>query len=540
MENQKTKERRAKPRKWKAKLVDVVKDLREKNGLEVDDCPGDFQKEIENRTDARTPEISYILRFLRVILTKNKTLPESFLLHRLIILFVLARIESLTFDDKKQYKFKKEWITDVGTDKKFYSGDDRNEKEKDEEWVFSNFDVYWNGGEIKENNNNKKIENHGEVIKKHFDEILGSVEKDLESRVKNFQSTEDFDNNQAPTLANFPEAFTNLVVIVGDYYGEINRFPEYHFELFRKSASNTVLTYLLQLGLPKDALILSDHLIMRAKETKRKELLADKNILVIGSPLVNIVSRFLTLRKSLIFNFVYRDKAYSGYSDFYDNLEIKLGNKPAVVRSFYKLMDKTKEDIKSIELKDVGEKIEHEDLNRIKEAIEELRELLGNDEAKNKDVIELFNPIEIFSPFSPTFLSSSTDSKTKDYALITIGENPWSVSSEESYPKRSLVAVCGLNRISTAGAMKTLLDKEELEKHPLGGLILVDEPPDSRGLKEIFESTPDWITSKYSLQDISKAIKNESQKSRENQKFFGLFNEMEFENYKRLVTKYIS
>lgn len=530
------------PRIWRKKLTKFLKELREENPeLPINQCPSPLSQEnYESDHESKEneiPDIGHMVRLFRSFISHNKPLPNSPKLQRLFILLFLTRIEAL----KGQTRFKEYWVTDNSNVRKpGPKKDPTPETANFENSVKDLFPKLWG--------------KYGEEIEKYFINIFEPIEEnfriEIEETKKNPTANFNQNTNLAPTLANFPEAFNNLVIIVGDYYGEINRLPKHHFELFRESASNTNLMYLLQLGLPKDAIILSDHLLLQATEEQRIELLFDKNILVLGSPKVNVVSRFVNLEKKLIFNFVYKEIAYSLSKTFYDDLEKKLGrSNPSAVKLFYKLMDETNPDlVENYILKEEDGEIDTRELKRIKQAIISLREKVGFD-ANNQEVFKFFKPIEMFSPLAKTFHNLS-DEPTEEFAVISLGENPWLKPTEktnEDSPKHSLIAICGINRVSTAIAVKVLLKKDALKKRPLGGLIRIDKP-DARGLKEIIKSEYRWLTPEYKSEDILQKLDHEidlfnSKKDNappsDMSKYFNNFNEKDLENYRRIVSKYI-
>lgn len=94
------------------------------------------------------------------------------------------------------------------------------------------------------------------------------------------------------TLLDFPQAFCPLTVVVGDRREETEH-PKSAGDLFAYSASPSDLSSILHLGLPSDTDIVSDKVFVTADEDYLKERFGQKNLLIIGSPASNLLSRIV-------------------------------------------------------------------------------------------------------------------------------------------------------------------------------------------------------------------------------------------------------
>lgn len=94
------------------------------------------------------------------------------------------------------------------------------------------------------------------------------------------------------TLLDFPQAFCPLTVVVGDRREE-SEHPKSAGDLFAYSASPSDLSWILQLGLPHDTEIVSDKVFVVSDEDYLKERFGNKNLLIIGSPSSNLLSRIV-------------------------------------------------------------------------------------------------------------------------------------------------------------------------------------------------------------------------------------------------------
>jgi len=523
---------------WRFELAEFLTNERENEaGLSRAQSIGSeiYKQQIESETTPRPPDLAFLIRLLMLFhRVKGHNLPRP-RLRRLFILWILARLEYIFHDteSKKELEgLKKELHEDFRS-----KPDDPFTAEATNNQIF---DYYWRTS--------------GAEVRQRLHEALAplSVESPLEGE------TTPPVINHLPTLAQFPEAFSPLLVVVGGYIGGRNRKPEHAAELFTRPQSFINLQYLLRLKLSEDTEIVSDRLLLDLKKDKeRAEWLGRKHVLVIGSPTVNLFSRHLIRNKKLIFNFVFENSTYQLGTDFYDETIKKsdhvditdLLDSSSAVKIFYRMMQKKGEiDINSPEF-DLG-RISVEDKNKIKSKVSEIRELAGmteaGDEADSDDIIEKFVPTQYFSPLDLR-LSHCADGQLEESAVISLGENIWSdlLPKEDRENRRyAILAVCGQNRFSTALALKALSheykDYEGGYTHrPLGGVLKIRRS-ELKGPKQVTDSEWHWLGKTYEAQKVLTMIDGARELfEKDPSVFFPLFKSWpEVEAYKEMVAQY--
>lgn len=520
--------------KWRRKFGSFLKRERERNPLlSRRDCPDDsYQAEIE--TFKTAPDLPYFFRLMMTFLAEGKPLPLPPHLHRLLILWILARIETVY----EPLNFRERAVSDYSgaskpksPKKADYKNDEAYEKDKElyEEEINKVFGEYW--------------DTWGVEVQNYIQDLLSPIEKELESELNLVERiAKSRASDQLPALDLFPKGFEPLTVIVGDYFGEMNRPPKHVSELFRQSQSLINLHYLLNLKLPEKTEIVSDHLFLQLSEDERAQELGNKHLLIIGSPLVNSVSRHLILNKSLIFNFVYDESTYRLGKDFYDfiNEEGLLEIKPAV-EIFYQMMETLDEiNIDDPAYTDSG--VNREDREKIKEKVLRIRDLAGETKANNRYVTQMFSPKKRFSPLKPN-LDNFTREDEEEFAVISLGENHWSNrlrQNNKQHKSYAIIAVCGVNRVSTAIALKALANKDNLNKHPLGGLLEITKFK-SNGTKRITKSTYKWLDEEYQIPDILTKVGDALKSFKKPSVFSQYFKtEGELETYVEMVKHFMS
>jgi hypothetical protein len=224
---------------------------------------------------------------------------------------------------------------------------------------------------------------------------------------------------------------------------------------------------------------------------------------------------------------------------FYDTLiETGLLEMPEALRLFYRLMEVPpgEVDIDSPEYRDV----EEGDRRKIKELVFIIRDLAGDTSATNKDVTELFQPTEMFSPFEQT-LRHATSASYHEVAVISLGENYWAnlLRKKGEPPRYASIFVAGVNEMSTTAAVRVLGNKEELRKHPLGGLLDIWWTH-LLGPRRMAGARHKWFTREYEAHEVLKKVSQiPQQSSGKREGAFGLFEEKgELELYKELVEQH--
>jgi|GEM_PF-3938751 len=502
--------------KWRREFGNLFKAERERRPeLARSDSPDEgYLTEIE--TFKSVPDLAYLFRLMIRFRELNKPLPAAPRLHLLLVRWTLARIEAMyeqlgfreqVLEDfekprppKRERRSREEYRRDKEEFGAVLEEYERRKPRRPKDNDFQSKDDYRSAFEAYEKRIEEAFTENFEPaeVRDHFMKVLSGVEEKLREEVERAES-ERGQVGALPTLDLFPDKFERITVVVGDYFGKINRLPEHISELFRKSQSFINLHHLLRLGLPQNTEIMSDHLFLQLSEDERAQELGDRHLLVIGSPSVNSVSRDLVLKKSLVFNFVYGEKTYNLGEDFYDSINTAgLLETRAAVEVFYRMME-TAGEINVDEQRFVDRGVRREDRVRIRDKVLRLRAVIDNDEANHDYVTELFTPKRMFSPLRPTLPDCASDDE-KESAIISLGVNPWSQRLGKGKP-HAVIAVCGVNRISTAKALKALSDKDNLSTRPLGGLLEVTKFL-SGGPKRVTKSTYEWLDEGYEAGDL--------------------------------------
>lgn len=285
------------PGEWGRKFAALMRQDRKERNLALHEYPkgGKYQEGVE--LARQVPDLAYLLRLIIWYRHKGIALPSGPRLRAILICWTLARLERWP----KSKTFREDLVLDYNELQKPVREDSEDIKEAFEKEIERLFPAVWE-------------QQGGPEAQEYFRNTLASLYEKLAA--ESYIEIRDEEPPQLappslPTLDRFPEDFQPLVIIVGGFFGKICREPEHLSDLFRQAQSFSNLFYLPRLGLPENTEIVTDRLLLDLhSEEERAEFLGDKHVLVIGSPLVNIVSRYLVLNKKLVFNFVFGKKTY--------------------------------------------------------------------------------------------------------------------------------------------------------------------------------------------------------------------------------------
>lgn len=518
---------------WGKKFADLMRQERQERKLALQDYPkwGKYQEDVEHAR--QVPDLAYLLRLIIWYRHKNVALPSGPRLRAILICWALARLER--WPESKT--FREDLVLDYEELTKPERDAYRDVKEAFKKEVERLFPAVWEqrgGPEAREYFQN--------ILAPAYEKFIGGDYEDVITE-ELLQADKDLQHS-LPTLDRFPKDFQPLVVIVGGYYGKIDREPEHLSDLFRQAQSFSNLYYLLRLGLPKETEIVTDRLLLDLHdENERADFLGNKHVLVIGSPLVNIVSRHLVLNKKLVFNFVFGKKTYQLGKNFYDHTiarrndewtkrsEFDEGESIALLR---KLIDARSDEFEKIS-KTSG--LSLDDKAFIQHIVLDIRSSLGDPDANHELVTEQFRPSNLFSPFNNLLLNSSADS-FHEHGLISVGENIWSMMQSGEKPKHALVLVSGVNELSTSIALRALSERDTFVEHPLGGILEIKQGTGS-GPKRITGGTPKWLTRGYVTADLLAKIDEVLERFTDRPSAYELFDtKEELEQYRGMVTQY--
>jgi hypothetical protein len=524
--------------KWRRELARFLKTERKDEAkLTQEEAPHPKTiKLYEKETPKKIPDLDYLIRLLMLFHREKNHKASPSRLRRLFMLWIFARIEHI-INNPEIKGFKREVVSDFKL-----KLDDPDDIESDETKIFT---YYWRKS--------------GVTVQKQVHDALYPFSKDIPSEAETIPPdskclpTSDseplpiLDSKHLPTFAHFPEHFSPLTVIVGDYVGGENHEPRHFSELFRQSQSTINLHYLLQLNLPSDTEIVSDRLLLELKddEERAKQLLGHRHLLVIGSPLVNSFSRHLILKKKLVFNFVFRKEPYDLWNDFYDDIK-KTGllDTPDAVAMFNQMMN-TQGRIVVRHHKLSGDEISEEHRKEIKKKVLEMRRKTKYENMTSAKLIKkYFRPNHYFSPFESD-LQSCKEEPDEAFAVVSLGENYWAENyvykKGGEYPRRALIAVCGEDRIATAVALKALRSKhkESFQNRPLGGALKITRSG-LNGPKRVTESRFNWLDKEYKASEVLTEIDHALESFDENpDAYTPLFNSKgDIETYREIVKQY--
>jgi hypothetical protein len=508
-----------KPGDWRRELAVLMREERKLRELQLSDYPkfGGYQDDVENAR--QVPDLGYLLRLMIWYRQKGIAIPSRSRLRAILICWALARLEAVPEGDT----FREHLITDYAEITK-PSTKSPAAKDAFKKTVAEVFTALW-------------PERGGPEAQEYIREMIGPIYKEIIGHKPLLLEQEPLDQ-RLPTLDRFPEAFQPLVVIVGGYFGKIGRDPDHISDLFRQSQNVSNLHYLLRLNLPPETEIVSDRLLLELHDDPERadELLGSKHVLVIGSPLVNVVSRHLVLNKKLIFNFVFNKQAYLLGKNFYDDMiKSRLFENLASVVLLRKLMDARTEEFEEISSR--ASEPSSLDKARIEKIVLSIRQRIGAPEANHDSVTDLFRPSNIFSPFSSLLLHAGADTNHQ-HGVISLGENIWSKISHGT-PKHALVFVGGTHELSTAIALRDLSAKEALVDYPLGG-ILETISGNAPGPKRVTGVGSKWITEKYQAHNLLNKIDRVLETFADVPSANTLFDtQTELEDYRDMVAKYL-
>jgi hypothetical protein len=474
------------------------------------------QKQAESKKKRAVNELDYVLRFLMWLLSE-KHQPSVQRLRCLVIAWFLAKVEYTT----EQASFQETIAEDFGNEF------------GDLESTDAIFREAW--------------EKYGTTVQSRLEETFSPIYESLLTESE--QEAADPQSNvgtahRLPTVDRFPEAFSPLAVIVGGYGGDINKEPEHIYELFRQSQSLVNLHYLPHLNLDPSTQIISDQLFIELDDDQRaSEVLGNHHLLVIGGPLVNAVSRHLTLTKQLAFNFTYDSPTYRWEKGVYDFLtESGLFKNALSVKMLFRMLEIPHDILEITRPEFVHEDIDPAVVQEIKNMVFKIRhDFMGNLSANNRDISEQFRPQKIFSPLDPKLRSCVNDNR-HERAIISLGENPWSKrlrKKNPTLPRYEVIVVAGINPLSTAIAVKALSKKGNFVERPLGGLLDIIEDRRHGEYKRVIESTYDWLTTPYEVKDILTSIDHALAHFDERPNSFTLFNTSEsLRSYREIIEHY--
>lgn len=312
------------------------------------------------------------------------------------------------------------------------------------------------------------------------------------------------------SLADFPEKFDPLIVVTGD---RREARPKSKGDLLAYSLSNIDLTYLLNLEL-KSVRILTDKIFVLLDQEELQNLFGKTNILTIGSPAVNFLTRHINSQ-----NLFYFDIPDTAVKDILEHEKIinNIRYDPEHLFIYKEIFERglTPDEIIKQDLMDYPDR---ENLTVIcNQLYGEFNALKLNN--KNwKQFIHNFDRTGIYDPIDGNKHAVATK-PYNDFGIISFAQNPY--SKGDYY----IITIAGIHGIATALGAKLLATKEALYDRPFGGIFEVVFPEYGAWYAKVDKAQIKWQTRSYkerynSIESILKLI-NERKKNKQGQ--FGFF-----------------
>lgn len=287
--------------------------------------------------------------------------------------------------------------------------------------------------------------------------------KELVLREQHASSNADSLEAKDRNLANFPEAFYPLLVVCGDR----RESPQKDWsDLFADSMSPLDLTFLVRLGLrpvtlmpdgsEQKTLIFSDRLFASADESQLRKTFSSVNLLVIGSPKVNLLARRVNFSSLFRFTLKRTDEARI----LHERLEKEeLLRQTNLVQAFAIMCQTTPHT--------ALDENQRRDLGLSRKQVDELLEL-GADllgQATISEALEMFYPTGISDLAKRYHWTRHSDAEKLGF--VSLAAHPFN-------PERVCILAAGLEGVSTAHCLKSLVHaKKAYAEHPFGGVLTV-------------------------------------------------------------------
>jgi hypothetical protein len=290
------------------------------------------------------------------------------------------------------------------------------------------------------------------------------------------------------TLDNFPNAFLPLVVVIGD---RRENPPHNMADILAYSVSATDILFMYHLGLCMKSIdVISDKIFVLEDTKTLKKKFGNTNLLIIGSPAVNLLSR--KINESSLFHFNISQKAKKQLA-MQEEILGKLKFERTSLRIYHEILYGATS-IDEIIRKVKGHKT---NIQTLKASINELLKKHEQTGLSNwKDLLHEFDRPGIKDPIDNTIHGESPKPHL-DYGLISIAPNPYSDSDEYSS-----IYVAGVHAPGTAHCLRLLSEHEAFVAHPFGGVLEIDINLNQGWSDRLYNATIDWQTSNYSEKDV--------------------------------------
>lgn len=307
------------------------------------------------------------------------------------------------------------------------------------------------------------------------------------------------------TLDSFPEDFKPLIIVTGDRR-EIP--PQSKGDLLAYSVSSTDVMYMNHLNILPDeeftdhGLVVSDKQFVEESEEVLQERFGSTNILVVGSPAVNLLAR--RINDQCLFRFAISENAKIELEEQYDFIDDNIDDDYDLFiynQCLEGIFDSKTILARYIDLLPNIDRLK----TKVNKIVPEFKttKICKNIKTHRRPTRYLMHKLDIPGIFDPT--SGTVRGKrlgpNVDYGLITITKNPFSDTDEYS-----LVYVAGVHGPGTALGLKKLAEKDAFTMHPLGGVFDVHLKKQAVYFERILSSDEMWETPGYRIEDVKSDI----------------------------------
>ena len=276
------------------------------------------------------------------------------------------------------------------------------------------------------------------------------------------------------SLTTFPRGFEPMTIVVGDRREEP---PVTRGDLLAGSASTEDVRHILSLGFadPRSVIRTDKLMVNTVNEEDLRRVFGSTNLLVVGSPFVNFVSRFVNQSSAFRFG------PAKVLRTWHQSLNDLKGVDGVELEAFATLSQGTGIDAKTV-------KEQHLTHDRLSD-LERLTDRLRND-SEEQSLREAYRPNVLLDPVARTSYPAAKGFSVS-YGLISLTLNPFADSR-----KYVALMVAGVHLPGTVQALKALAEAN-FEDRPFGGVIEVVHPS---GQTE--DSWWSWKTPRYSAKDF--------------------------------------
>jgi len=302
------------------------------------------------------------------------------------------------------------------------------------------------------------------------------------------------------SLEEFPSAFQPIVTVTGD---RRELPPHSRGDLLAYSVSSTDYMFINHLGLGQSQVLSDKQFVIDPEEILRKRF-GTTNILVIGSPAVNLLAR--RVNEFAAFRFDISPEAYEELQEqyrFMDEFVEPLGDDlfiyhqclegivdvDGILRRFVDLEPNLEELRKRAE--------------RITEAFRNTRifRYLGTHPRPVRYLLHKLDKPGIFDSLAATKRGEAIGAN-KDYGLISVLDNPFSSRPGEY----SVIYVAGVHGPGTALGLRLLGNRQAFQHHPFGGVFEVHLDRFAAFFEKFQQSKERWETLPYGEAEYRAAL----------------------------------